>query len=78
MFIQNCWRWVLARKKLWRLKQEAYETSITPISDLRMNHLEERGNNTIQKRVEPGISYSSVIVPTIQFYDNCHNSQSDI
>jgi hypothetical protein len=78
MFIQNCWRRVLARKKLWRLKQEAYKTFIIPISDLRMNHLEERGNNTIQKRVKLGISYSSVIVPTVQFYDNYHNSQSDI
>jgi hypothetical protein len=37
-----------ARKELQRLKQEAKELSIKPIGDSRTNHLEERGNDTIQ------------------------------
>jgi predicted transcriptional regulator len=48
------------------LKQEAYETSITPINDSMMNHFEKRGNDTIQKIVEQVNSNSSVIVSTVQ------------
>lgn len=33
IFIQSYWSWVLARKKLLRLIQVAYETSIIPIGD---------------------------------------------
>jgi hypothetical protein len=61
---------VLARKELQRLKQEAYETSIILIGNLRMKHLEERVNDTIQERVEQENLDSSVIVPTVQFYGN--------
>jgi hypothetical protein len=61
---------VLARKELRRLKQEAYETSIILIGNLRMKHLEERVNDTIQERVEQENLDSSVIVPTVQFYGN--------
>ena len=43
---------MLVRKKLQKIKQEAYETSIISIGDLRMNHLEERGNDATQERVE--------------------------
>ena len=42
--------------------------------DSRMNHLEERGNDTIQERSN---SDFDVKCATIQFYGNNHNSQSD-
>jgi hypothetical protein len=46
-FIQSCWRRLLARKELQRLQKEAKEFSIQLVGDSRMNHLEERGNDTI-------------------------------
>ena len=46
-FIQSCWRRLLVRKELQRLQKEAKELSIQLIGDLRTNHLEERGNDTI-------------------------------
>jgi hypothetical protein len=46
-FIQSCWRPLLARKELQRLQNEAKELSIQLVGDLRTNHLEERGNETI-------------------------------
>jgi hypothetical protein len=46
--IQCCWRQVLARREFWRLKQQAYGTTIIHIKDYKMNLLEERGNNTVQ------------------------------
>jgi len=49
-FIQSCWRRLLGRKKLQRLQKEAKELSIQLTGDSRMNHLEERGNDTIQER----------------------------
>ena len=49
-FIQSCWRRLLARKELQRLQKEAKELSIQLVGDSRMNHLEERGNDTIQER----------------------------
>ena len=42
--------------------------------DSRMNHLEERGNDTIQARSN---SDFDVKCATIRFYNNSHNSQSD-
>jgi hypothetical protein len=48
--------------------------SIQLVGDLRMNHLEDRGNDTIQKRSK---SDFEVKCATIQFYGNSHNSQSD-
>jgi hypothetical protein len=59
-----------ARKELQRLQQEAKEFSIKLVSDSRMNHLEERGNDTIQ-----GMSDSDFVVKvsTIQFYAFEHN-----
>jgi len=50
IFIQSCWRRLLARKELQRLQNEAKELSIQLVGDSRMNHLEERGNDTIQER----------------------------
>jgi len=49
-FIQSCWRRLLARKELQRLRKKAKELSIQLVGDSRMNHLEERGNDTIQER----------------------------
>jgi hypothetical protein len=46
---------MLGRKELQRLKLEAYETFIVPISNSRMNHLKERGNDMIQERVQQEI-----------------------
>jgi hypothetical protein len=46
-FIQSCWRRLLARKELQRLQKEAKEFSIQLVGDSRMNHFEERGNDTI-------------------------------
>ena len=65
---------VSARKELQRLKQTANELSIKPVGDLRMNHLEERGNDTIQARLDSdfGIKFSIV-----QFYAIDHNSKSN-
>jgi hypothetical protein len=73
-FIQSCWRRLLARKELQKLQKEAKELSIQLVGDLRTNHLEERGNDTIQERSN---SNSDVKCATIQFYGNTHNSQSD-
>jgi len=70
-FIQSCWRRLLGRKEL---QKEAKELSIQLTGDSRMNHLEERGNDTIQER---SISDFDVKCATFQFYGNSHNSQSD-
>jgi hypothetical protein len=64
----------LARKELQRLQKEAKELSIQFIGDSRMNHLEERGNDTIQKRSNLDFDVKSA---SIQFYGNSYNSQSD-
>jgi predicted RNase H-like nuclease (RuvC/YqgF family) len=73
-FIQSCWRRLLARKELQRLQKEAKELSIQLVGDSRTNHLEDRGNDTIQARSN---SDFDVKCATIQFYSNNHNSQSD-
>jgi len=73
-FIQSCWQRLLARKKLQRLQKEAKELSIQLIGDSRMNHIEERGSDTIQERSNSDFDVKYSI---IQFYDNNHNSQSD-
>jgi len=73
-FIQSCWRRLLARKELQRLQKEAKEFSIQIIGDSRTNHLEERGNDTIQERSNSDFDVKSA---SIQFYGNNHNSQSD-
>jgi hypothetical protein len=73
-FIQSCWRRLLARKELQRLQKEAKELSIQLIGDSRMNHLEERGNDTIQARSNSDFDVKSA---PIQFYSNSYNSQSD-
>jgi len=39
----------------------------------RINHLEERGNDTIQEKIEERNLDSSVIVPTVQFYSIKHH-----
>jgi hypothetical protein len=70
-FIQSCWQRLLGRKEL---QKEAKELSIQLTGDSRMNHLEERGNDTIQER---SISDFDVKCATFQFYGNSHNSQSD-
>ena len=66
-----------ARKELQRLKQKAKELSIKPVSDSRMNHLEERGNDTIRTMKKQLDSDSEVKCAIVQVYDNSHNSQSD-
>jgi len=45
-----------------------------PVYGLRMNHLEERGNGTIQVRSD---SDFCVKFPTVQFYVTEHNSKSN-
>ena len=72
-FIQSCWRRLWARKEFQRLQHEAKELSIQLVGDSRTNHLEERGNDTIQARSN---SDFDVKCATIQFYGNSHNSQS--
>jgi hypothetical protein len=64
----------LARKELQRLQKEAKELSIQLVGDSRMNHLEERRNDTIQTRSNLNFDVESA---PIQFYSNSHNSQSD-
>jgi hypothetical protein len=73
-FIQSCWRRLLARKELQRLQKEAKELSIQLVGDSRTNHLEERGNDTIQVRSNLDFDVKSAF---IQFYGNSHNSQFD-
>ena len=46
--IQCCWRKVLAIREFRRLKQEATEVTTNSIQDLRVNLLEEGGNDTVQ------------------------------
>jgi hypothetical protein len=48
--------------------------SIQLVGDLRTNHLEERGNDMIQARINSDFDVKSA---TIQFFSNSHNSQSD-
>jgi predicted RNase H-like nuclease (RuvC/YqgF family) len=50
-FIQSCWRRLLARKELQRLQKETKELSIQLVGHSRTNHLEERGNDKIQERL---------------------------
>jgi hypothetical protein len=50
MIYESCWRRLLARKEVQRLQKKAKELSIQLVGDSRMNHLEERGNDTIQER----------------------------
>jgi hypothetical protein len=64
----------LARKELQRLQKEAKELSIQLVGDSRMNHLKERGNDTIQERSNSDFDVKCAI---IQFYGNNYNSQSD-
>jgi|UniRef100_A0A2K2BM78 hypothetical protein len=73
-FIQHCWQRLLARKELQRLQKEAKELSIQLVGDSRTNHLEDRGNDTIQERSN---SDFDVKCATIRFYGNSHNFQSD-
>jgi hypothetical protein len=73
-FIQSCWRRLLARKELQSLQKKAKEFSIQLVGDSRTNHLEDRGNDTIQERLN---SDFDVKCATIQVYDNIPNSQSD-
>jgi len=63
---------LLGRKELQRLQKKAKELSIQLCGDSRMNHLEERGNDTIQARSN---SDFDVKCATIQFYNNSHNFQ---
>ena len=76
-FIQSCWRWLLARKELQRLQKEAKNFPLIPVNDLRMIHLEERGNDTIRSTKKQSDSDSNVKFTTVQFHRNNHNSQSD-
>jgi hypothetical protein len=64
----------LVRKELQRLQNEAKELSIQLVGDSRMNHLEERGNDTIQARSNSDFDVKRA---PIQFYSNNYNSQSD-
>jgi hypothetical protein len=73
-FIQYCCRQLRVRKELQRIQQEAKELSIKPVSDSRMNHLEERGNDTIQIRSDSDFIIKFSIV---QFYTFKHNFKSD-
>jgi len=73
-FIQSCWRRLLARKELQRLQNEAKELSIQLVGDSRTNHLEERGNDTIQARSNSDFDVKRA---TIQVYGNSCYSQSD-
>jgi len=73
-FIQCCYRQLRARKELQWLKQEAKELSIEPVGDSRTNHLDERGNDTIQVRSDSdfGVKFSIVL-----FYAIEHNSKAN-
>jgi hypothetical protein len=73
-FIQCCYRQLRARKELQRLKQEAKELSIKPVGDSKTNHLDERGNDTIQVRSDSDFDVKFSI---IQFYAIEHNSKSN-
>jgi hypothetical protein len=75
-FIQSCWWRLFVRKELQRLKK-AKTLSLIPINDSRMNHLEERGNDTIRAIKKQSDSDSNVKCTTVQVHGNNHNSQSD-
>jgi hypothetical protein len=62
------------KKRTPKASQEAKELSMKPVYGLRMNHLEERGNGTIQVRSD---SDFCVKFPTVQFYVTEHNSKSN-
>jgi hypothetical protein len=68
---------LLARKELQRLQKEAKNFPLIPVNDLRMIHLEERGNDTIRSTKKQSDSDSNVKFATVQFHRNNHNSQSD-
>jgi hypothetical protein len=62
------------RKGLQRFQQEDKELSIKPICDLRTKHLEERGNDMIQARLDSDFCKKFA---TILFYTIEHNSKSN-
>jgi hypothetical protein len=66
----DCWQ----EKNSKGFKKKAKELSIQLVGDSRKNHLEERGNDTIQERSN---SDFDVKCATIQLYGNSHDSQSD-
>jgi len=74
-FIQCCWMQVRVRKELQRMKQKANEVSIKPVSDSRMNDLEERGNDMIQVRSNSDFDIKFTI---IQFYAIEHTSNPTV
>jgi hypothetical protein len=47
-FIQSSWRRLLAKKEFYRLQKKDQNLSIILVNDSRMNHLEERRNDTIR------------------------------
>jgi hypothetical protein len=65
---------LLARKELQRLQKEAKNFPLIPVNDLRMIHLEERGNDTIRSTKKQSDSDSNVKFATVQFHRNNHNS----
>jgi len=65
---------IIGKKRTLKASKEAKEFSIQLIVDSRMNHLEDRGNDTIQERSNSDFDVKSA---SIQFYGNSHNSQSD-
>jgi len=65
---------IVGKKELQRLQTKAKELSIQLVGDSRMNHLEERGNDTIEARSNSDFDVKSA---PIQFYGNSYNSQSD-
>ena len=66
----GCWQ----EKNSKGFKKRLKELSIQLVGDSRKNHLEERGNDTIQERSN---SDFDVKCATIQLYRNSHDSQSD-
>jgi hypothetical protein len=65
-FIQSYWRQLFVRKELQRLKK-AKTLSLIPVNDSRMNHLEERGNDTIRAIKKQSDSNSDVKCTTSRF-----------
>jgi len=65
-FIQSCWQRLLVGKKLQRLQKEVKELSIQLVDDSRTNHLEKRGNDTIQARSNSDFKVKMCTYPVLQ------------
>jgi hypothetical protein len=68
---------IVGKKRTPKASKKAKTFSLIPINDSRMNHLEERGNDTNQAMEKQSDSDYDVKYTTVKFNDKSRNSKSD-